>query len=265
MMKLIGVGVLGLGLCQWAQAQERIVVLSSDIADIVVALNAQTQVVGRDQMSRAPSLAQAKNIGSFRNLNAEPIVALKPSVVIGSWMAHPSSIYGQLTRHNIKAVNAIPQQTEQAFAKGIQVVGQYTGKNAQAQALSQQWLRQMQARSKTGKRYVFSYDGQLVAGRNTVPDTLIRLAGGTNAAAQIDGMKPISRETWLALKPDVVVIAQHSLPMVGGSTAAFAKRPELAQSAAAKQHKIVALPAGEAFALDLNSPKVVDKLHALAR
>ena len=112
---------------------------------------------------------------------------------------------------------------------------------------------------------MFTYDGQIVAGKNTVADTLIRLAGGVNAAANIDGMKPIARETWATLKPDVVVIAQHSLPMVGGSVAAFKQRPEMAASAAARNNKVVSMTAGEAFSLDLNSPKVVDKLHALAR
>ena len=162
-------------------------------------------------------------------------------------------------------MNVIPTQSEQSFAKGIVEVGKYAGKSSQAGALSQTWLRQMQARAKTGKRYVFTYDGQIVAGKNTVADTLIRLAGGVNAAANIDGMKPIARETWAMLKPDVVVIAQHSLPMVGGSVAAFKQRPEMASSAAARSNKVVSMTAGEAFSLDLNSPKVVDKLHALAR
>ena len=264
MKTLLLISMLGLGMAQ-AQAAERIVVLSSDIADIMVALKAESLVVGRDSLSKAPSLAHAKNIGMFRNLSAEPIVALKPTVVLGSHMAHPASIYGQLNRHKIKAVNVIPTQSEQSFAKGIVEVGKYAGKSSQAGALSQTWLRQMQARAKTGKRYVFTYDGQIVAGKNTVADTLIRLAGGVNAAAHIDGMKPIARETWATLKPDVVVIAQHSLPMVGGSMAAFKQRPEMASSAAARNNKVVSMTAGEAFSLDLNSPKVVDKLHALAR
>ena len=67
------------------------------------------------------------------------------------------------------------------------------------------------------------------------------------------------------MKPDIVVITNHSLPMVGGTVNAFAQRPKLKNSPAAKNKKIIALTASEAFSLDLNSPKVVDKLHALAR
>ena len=260
---LLGLGVAAASL--HAQAAERIVVLSSDVSEIIVALKAENQVIGRDSLSTAPTLAHAKNIGVFRNLTLEPIVSLKPTLVLGSWMANPSSVYDQLNAKKVKAVNVIPQQNEQTFAKGITLVGQYVGKTSQAQALSHQWLANMKPRGKTQKRYVFTYDGQMVAGKNTVADTLIRLAGGVNAASNIEGIRPIARETWLTLKPDVIVIAKHSLPAVGGSIDAFKKRPEIAQSPAARHNKIVAMTANEAFSLELDSPKVVDKLHALAR
>jgi iron complex transport system substrate-binding protein len=249
----------------WAQAQERVVVLSSDVADIVVALKAEKMVVGKDSLSKAPSLAHAKDIGMFRNLSAEPIIALKPSLVLGSFQAQPSSIYQQLSQHKVRAANVMATEDEKSFSQGIVKIGEFLGKANEAKALSAAWSKQMQPRLQTGKRYVFTYDGQIVAGKNTVSDTLIRLAGGINAAAHMQGLKPVTREAWVAMKPDVVVITQHSLAMVGGSVTAFGARPELKNSAAAKQQKIVALSAGEAFGLDLNSPKVVDRLHALAR
>lgn len=248
-----------------AQAQERIVVLSSDVAEIMVALKAEKSVVGKDTFSKAPTLAHAKDIGMFRNLTAEPIVALKPTLVLGSFQAQPTSIYQQLNQFKVKAINVIPKEDEKSFTQGVIQIGQYVGKANQAKVLADTWSKQMQARPKTAKRYVFTYDGQIVAGKNTVADTLIRLAGGVNAAAGVEGLKPLSREAWITMKPDVVVIAHHSLAMVGGSVDAFAARPELKNSPAAINQKIVALSASEAFSLDLNSPKVVDKLHALAR
>ena len=51
---LLLISMLSLGMTQ-AQAAERIVVLSSDIADIMVALKAESLVVGRDSLSKAPS------------------------------------------------------------------------------------------------------------------------------------------------------------------------------------------------------------------
>lgn len=261
----IALVTLAFGAMSLTQAQERIVVLSSDIAEIMVALKAEKNVVGKDTFSKAPTLAHAKDIGMFRHLTAEPIVALKPSLVLGSFQAQPTSIYQQLNQFKVKAVNIIPKEDEKSFTQGILQIGQYVGKSTQAKALAESWSKQMQVRPKTAKRYVFTYDGQIVAGKNTVADTLIRLAGGVNAAAHIDGLKPLSREAWIAMKPDVVVITHHSLPMVGGSVEAFAARPELKNSPAAIHKKIIALSASEAFSLDLNSPKVVDKLHALAR
>lgn len=46
-----------------AQAPARIVVLTSDVSDMVIALGAAAQVVGRDRSSRQPELAHAAEIG----------------------------------------------------------------------------------------------------------------------------------------------------------------------------------------------------------
>ena len=61
-----------------AQAYERIVVLTPDVADIVVALGSADKVVGKDQFNNSPRLAKAVSVGNHRNITAEPIIALKP-------------------------------------------------------------------------------------------------------------------------------------------------------------------------------------------
>ena len=47
----------------------------------------------------------------------------------------------------------------------------------------------MKQQPSSGKRYLFSYDGRIVSGKNTAADEIIRRAGGINAAAAIDGLK----------------------------------------------------------------------------
>ncbi|WP_158021091.1 ABC transporter substrate-binding protein, partial [Chromobacterium sphagni] len=61
-----------------AQAAERLVVVTPDIAEIVVALGAANEVVGRDRSSKEPQLAHAQVVGFSRALNAETIAKLKP-------------------------------------------------------------------------------------------------------------------------------------------------------------------------------------------
>ena len=92
---------------------------------------------------------------------------------------------------------------------------------------------------------------------------MIQAAGGTNAA-DVSGLKPLSREGWLAAKPDVIIIAEHNLAQMGGIDK-FAARPEIAHTPAAKNKKIIALPANEYLRYGLNTPKTVQKLQDLAK
>ena len=115
----------------------------------------------------------------------------------------------------------------------------------------------------TGKRYLLSYDGRIVAGKGTVGDELIRRAGGINAA-NVSGLKPMSREGWLAAKPDVIIIADHNKAVVGG-VSKFSQRPEIAVSAAGKNGGVHFWPADEFLRYSLNSPQVLKKLNATAK
>ena len=243
---------------------QRIVVLTPDVADVTVALGALDEIVGRDQTVQNAALKSKPSIGIHRNLTIESIVAAKPDVAIGSWMAQPQSIFAQLKKVGINAVNVAPDDDIRAYPQSIRAIGKLIGKTEQAEKLASQWQNRMKTQSATGKRYLFSYDGRIVAGKNTASDELIRLAGGINAAAEIDGLKPMSRDAWLAAKPDIIIIADHNAQMIGG-VKGFSAKPEIAASAAAKNGKIFLWKANDIFRYGLDTPQVVQRLHDLAK
>ena len=243
---------------------QRIVALSPDVADIAVALGAANEIVARDQTNQNPALKSKASIGIYRQLTAEPIIAAKPDLAVGSWMVQPASIYGRLKSAGINAVNIAPDDSIAAYPQSIRTLGKLINKSAQADALANQWQADMKQQPATGKRYLFSYDGRIAAGKNTAADELIRRAGGINAAGHIDGMKPLNREAWLAAKPDVINIADHNSKVTGGAKV-FAARPEVAGSNAAKQGKIYFWPANDMFRYGLDTPQVVRKLNGLAK
>lgn len=245
-----------------AQAPARIVVLTSDVSDMVIALGAAAQVVGRDRSSRQPELAHAAEIGVSRALSVEPIAPLKPTLVLGSSQAQPPGIWRQLHALGLDARQVSAREDGRDFADAVRRVGHWLGRDSQAQALAQRWQAGMAAQPATGKRYLISYDGRMAAGRGTAADVLIRAAGGVNAAAAIDGVKPMNREAWLAARPDVVIVAAHNRAVYGGLDALKA-RPELADSPAARAGKLFEMPAREVFMLTLDSPDVVRRLRAL--
>lgn len=246
-----------------AQAYERIVAMSPDVADIIVALGATDKLVGKDATNSHPALKDVPKVGMHRNITAESVLAVKPDLVLGSYMVQPASVYQRLNDLNVKAANVAPKEGVDYFANSIKATGIYVGNRSKAEQLADRWSQDMQPLAKTGKRYILSYDGRIVAGKGTVGDELIRRAGGINAA-NVSGLKPMSREGWLAAKPDVIIIADHNQKIIGG-VSKFSKRPEIAVSNAAKNNKVEFWPADKFLRYGLNSPKVIKSLHDMAK
>lgn len=252
-----------LSVFSYANAYDKIVVLTPDVGDVVVALGHKDKVVGKDDTNKNPMLATAKSVGVHRNLTAEPIVAMKPDLVVGSHMALPSSIYKRLTSLKVHAVNVAPDESLKTYAKSIRTLGELLGEQTKANTLASTWEAGMKPMPASKKRYILSYDGRIVAGRGTVGDTLIKLAGGINAA-NVTGLKPLSREGWLAAKPDVIILAKHQ-EQVLGSVQTLKSRPEFAPSAAAKNDKIFYWPANDFLRYGLDSPQVIQKMNDIAK
>lgn len=252
-------GLLLAALALPGQAAERLVVVTPDIAEIVVALGAAGQVVGRDRSSREPELAHAQVVGFSRALNAETIAGLKPTLVLGSAAAQPPTLWPQLKQLKLRAEEVSPREDGRDFAEAIRKVGKLLGRAAAADKLAADWQRGMQPRPGSAVRYLVSYDGTLAAGRDTAPDTLIRAAGGVNAAAGLSGFKPLNRDAWQTLKPDVIILGSHTAAAYGGKDA-FAKRPEVAATPAGKQGRIYLMPPQQAMLVGLHSPEVVDQM-----
>lgn len=246
-----------------AQAYERIVAMSPDVADIIVALGATDKLVGKDATNSHPALKDVPKVGMHRNITAESVLAVKPDLVLGSYMVQPVSVYQRLNDLNVKAANVAPKEGVDYFANSIKATGIYVGNRSKAEQLADRWSQDMQPLAKTGKRYILSYDGRIVAGKGTVGDELIRRAGGINAA-NVSGLKPMSREGWLAAKPDVIIIADHNQKVIGG-VSKFRKRPEIAVSNAAKNNKVEFWPADKFLRYGLNSPKAIKSLHDMAK
>ena len=246
-----------------AQAYERIVAMSPDVADVIVALGSANKLVGKDATNDNPALKNVPAVGMHRNITAESILAVKPDLVLGSYMVQPSSIYQRLNGLKIKAVNVAPKEEVATFANSIKTIGGYVDKKSQGARLASSWNKGMSPMPKTGKRYLLSYDGRIVAGKGTVGDELIRRAGGINAAT-VSGLKPMSREGWLAAKPDVIIIAEHNQQVIGGANK-FSQRPEIAASNAGKKGGVYFWSADDFLRYGLHSPQIIKKLNAIAK
>ncbi|WP_261869569.1 ABC transporter substrate-binding protein [Psychrobacter sp. JCM 18901] len=74
-----------------------------------------------------------------RNITAESVLAVKPDLVLGSYMVQPASVYQRLTGLKVKAVNVAPKEEVNTFASSIKTIGSYVDKKAEGSQLAKRW------------------------------------------------------------------------------------------------------------------------------
>ncbi len=262
--KIILTGLLFTTLTYPAMASpQRVVAITPDVAEITVALGEAKKLVGIPMYFEDKQVKNAKVVGMHRNISPENVLEVKPDLVMGSYMTPSQTIFEQLKNAGIPAYNVMPKEDLTSFYQGILKIGELLG-SKNTQTLADKWKSGMGQYMSTGKRYILSYNGTIVAGKNTVGDVLIKHAGGINAASMIDGFKPMAKEAWLAAKPDIIIIAEHHKGFTGDAKK-VATRPELTGSNAAKNLDIYFWNANDYLRFGLNSPKMIDRLHDLAK
>lgn len=244
------------------QAKERIVVLSEEVGDVVVALGKADEVVGKNKFNKSKELANAPEVGLHRNVAIEAVLERNPTVVIGSHDTMPATIFDALNQKGVKAVNAFPKGDLETFLKGVETIGELVGEPEKGKELAKKWREELKPLKATGKKYILSYDGNFVAGKGTPSDELIKLAGGINGA-DFEGLRPMNREAWIESDPDVIILANHNESIVGGLEG-FGKRPEIKGTKAFKNKKIFFWPVYDYFGFSPKTVEVVKKLHDLA-
>lgn len=248
-------------------SDERIAVLTGDVAEIICALDYCRYIVGREQAATyPPEILNVPEIGYHRSLNAETILSVKPTLVLGSSASQPVSIWEKINQVGIKAIKISEEPDGSDFAKRIEFVGTILGKAQEAKKISNDWtsrIKSLQTNFENNpKRYLVTLDGRLVAGNHTAADTLIKWAGGINAAAAagIDGYKTMNREAWLQANPDIIILTEHGKGMYG-SVKEFSDRPEISSTTAGKTKNIRTMNADLILRVGLRSPDTIQKIQ----
>lgn len=198
----------------WAQ---RIVSVGGTITEILFALGAENRIVAVDSTSGYPFEASSKpDVGYMRALSAEGILAQRPDLILAEEGSGPTPVLEILSASAIPMVTiATPPQGE-AIGRKIRDVGAAVGLSDKAEALATRTESELQALSQDvskieepRKRVLFVLslaNGRIMAGgAGTEAAEIIRMAGGINAAPDINGYKPLSDEAVIAAAPDVVL------------------------------------------------------------
>jgi iron complex transport system substrate-binding protein len=101
----------------------------------------------------------------------------------------------------------------------------------------------------------------LAAGDKTAAGGIMTLAGGRNAVTGYDGYKPLSTEAAIGLDPDLVIVAEHAIPLLGGIEM-LPKRADLGQIPAVRDGRVMVVDANYLLGF---GPRAVQAARELAR
>jgi len=250
---------------------QRVVSLAPSNTEILFAIGAGKQVVGRDQLSDFPEEAKSlADVGStFDALNTEQIVSLKPDLVLAAEINTPEQVK-QLEDLGLTVYYLKNPLTLEELYGNLEIVAQLTGHKQEAATLIESLKKRVAAvdekiASISSRPNVFyELDATdpakpYTAGKGTFITQLIDRAGGHNIAADLDGYPQMSLEQVVAADPAFIILGDARY---GVSPESIAQRPGWENLAAVKNGQVVP------FNDDLVSrpgPRLVDALEELAK
>ena len=207
----------------------RLISLFGDITEIIYALGAQEFLVARDASSIYPHEAEElPNLGFAGSLNVEAILNLEPTLIIGSAMAGPPEVLEQLRQAGVEVLILEELTGLDAPQIKFRLIGDALGLSSKAEAMAldvQSRLEDVLAAAATDSPprvlhiYIRRGGLQLVSGAGNEAQTIIEAAGGVDAAAEagIVGWQQLTPEALVAADPDVYLVMDRGLEVVGGA------------------------------------------------
>lgn len=202
----------GVGIRLAAPAR-RIVSLSPHITELLFAVGAGDRIVGNVDYGNYPPAARAlPKVGDYANLDLEGIVALKPDLVMGWQSGNPPAAVARLRAMGLQVHLSEPGRIED-IAGEMERIGRLAGTEAVANAAANAF-RERHAR--LAARYsprppvtvfyqIWKQPLMTINSKQIISDA-IRLCGGRNVFAQLQGLAPtVSVEAVIAANPEVIV------------------------------------------------------------
>jgi len=251
---------------------QRVVSLTPATTEILFAVGAASQVVGRDMFSDYPEEAKAiADIGgSMGEYNLEAILTLQPDLVLAGGI-NPPELVASLEELGLTVYFLPNPATLEELYANLETVGSLTGHEAEAAALV--GSLQVRVAAVDEKIMPLSYAPTVyyeldatnptkpyTAGPGTFVDLLIARAGGINIGSALSGQ-------WAEISLEELVVQNPAIIILGDS--AYGETPEKV-SARPGWEALSAVQNGRIFPFDDNlvsrpGPRLVDGLEALAK
>lgn len=223
---------------------QRIISLNGAVTEIICELGFQKDIIATDVTSTYPENLNVKNLGHVRNLSVESVLALKPTLVLGTEKDINPNLIAQLKSAGIKTVFYTQEFSVEGTRKLIEDVAKTL--HAKNYASLQKKIDQDISKAKkiAAPKVLFIYargaGTLMVAGKNTPMEKIIALSGGINAVNGFENFKPLTPEALLNANPDYILLFSSGLESLGGIEGAL-KIDGINKTKAGKNKKIIAM------------------------
>jgi iron complex transport system substrate-binding protein len=258
---------------QFDEPVQRIVSLAPSNTEILFAVGAGSQVVGRDSFSDYPAEAQtvADIGGGFGALDTETIIASTPDLVLAADLTPAEQI--QALEDLGLTVFVLGNPTDlPGMYENLRTIAAMTGHVEETETLIASLeervavVEEKLAGVTERPLVLYELDGTdpnapWVPGPGTFVNTLLTMAGGNNMSATLDGAwVQVSLETIIQMNPNLILLGDAQW---GGVT------PEMV-AARGGWDALTAVQEGKIYPFDDNlvsrpGPRLVDGLEALAK
>lgn len=252
----------------------RLITLFGDLTEIVYALGAEEYLVARDTSSIYPAAAEElPNLGFAGALNAEAILALTPTLVIGRELAGPEGVLEQLREAGVEVVLLDELTGLDAPQIKIRAIGAALGIPQRAEALAQDVERRLAGVTVELEEHERPLRVLLVyvrrGGLQLTGDharTIIEAAGGIDAAVEegIEGWQALTPEALVAIDPEVYLVLDLGLDVIGGLEGLM-EIPGMAETRAGRAQRVISMPDLYLLGFGPRLPEAIADLSAYLR
>jgi iron complex transport system substrate-binding protein len=195
----------------------RILSVGGDVTEIVYALGAGPRVVGVDSTSQFPpqALKEKRSVGYMRALSSEGVISVDATLILASERAGPPEVVKTLKATSVPYVEIPDQHSAAGIAAKVRLIALAVGAEAEGERVARQveadfkLLAERTAAIRKPLKALFVLAVQngraVVGGHGTSADAILRLAGAENAAAGVNGFRPLPDEAIVELAPEAIV------------------------------------------------------------
>lgn len=231
--------------------KNRIVTIGGSVTETAFALGADDLIVGTDTSSIYPEKAtKLPQVGYQRQLSAEGVLSLKPTLVLATSLAGIPTALEQIKNAGVK-IETIPNQNSVEGTKSqIEQIAKLLNREEKGKELikilendlsdAEQCVDSRQTKPKV--LFIYARGAALinVGGVKTAGDEMIKLAGGENVITEFEQYKPLTAETIVSVQPEYILLPRRSLESIGGKESLM-KLPGILETPAGRNGKIISM------------------------